>query len=197
MEEKKNVNVTRHAIMRYAARVFNTQVITERTYDIWKTNNEDKVIEIEKLIKEEYAESEYITTASYDRHKKAEFYLNEEKMMTYVVSDGNIVTCYKIDFELDERGNKEIYMGFKNALKRALEEEECWELTSGAKIALSTNEIKLKNAEIEETESKLNRLRAEKKMMEAEQERLMATAKEIKAKIYNIREKLVRSKLAI
>ena len=34
-------------------------------------------------------------------------------------------------------------------------------------------------------------------MMEAEQERLMATAKEIKAKIYNIREKLVRSKLAI
>ena len=197
MEEKKNVNVTRHAIMRYAARVYNGQIITERTFDIWKNNNEDKVIEIEKLIKEEYGESEYITTASYDRHKKAEFYLNEEKMMTYVVADGNIVTCYKIDFELDERGNKEIYMGFKNALRGALEEEECWELTSGAKIALSTNKIKLKNAEIEETESKLNRLRAEKKMMEAEQERLMATAKEIKAKIYNIREKLVRSKLAI
>lgn len=197
MEEKKNVNVTRHAIMRYAARVYNGQIITERTFDIWKNNNEDKVIEIEKLIKEEYEKSEYITTASYDRHKKAEFYLNEEKMMTYVVADGNIVTCYKIDFELDEKGNREIYMGFKNALKRALEEEECWELTSGAKIALSTNEIKLKNAEIEETESKLSRLRAEKKLMEAEQERLMATAKEIKAKIYSIREKLVRSKLAM
>lgn len=117
--------------------------------------------------------------------------------MTYIVADNNIVTCYKIDFELDEKGNKEIYMGFKNALKRALEEEENWELTSGAKIALSKNEIKLKNSEIEELESKLNRLRAEKKMLEAEQEHLLATSRELKAKIYSIREKLVRSKLAI
>lgn len=197
MEEKKNVNVTRHAIMRYAARVYSGQIITERTFDIWRNNNEEKVIEIEKLIKEEFAGSEYITTASYDKHRKAEFYVNEEKMMTYIVADSNIVTCYKIDFELDERGNKEIYMGFKNALKRALEEEENWELTSGAKIALSKNEIKLKNSEIEELESKLNRLRAEKKMLEAEQEHLLATSRELKAKIYSIREKLVRSKLAI
>lgn len=197
MEEKKNVNVTRHAIMRYAARVYSGQIITERTFDIWRSNNEEKVIEIEKLIKEEYADSEYITTASYDKHRKAEFYVNEEKMMTYIVADNNIVTCYKIDFELDEKGNKEIYMGFKNALKRALEEEENWELTSGAKIALSKNEIKLKNSEIEELESKLNRLRVEKKMLEAEQEHLLATSRELKAKIYSIREKLVRSKLAI
>ena len=197
MEEKKNVNVTRHAIMRYAARVYSGQIITERTFDIWRNNNEDKVIEIEKLIKEEFAKSEYITAASYDKHRKAEFYVNEEKMMTYIVADNNIVTCYKIDFELDEKGNKEIYMGFKNALKRALEEEENWELTSGAKIALSKNEIKLKNSEIEELESKLNRLRAEKKMLEAEQEHLLATSRELKAKIYSIREKLVRSKLAI
>lgn len=197
MEEKKNVNVTRHAIMRYAARVYSGQIITERTFDIWRNNNEDKVIEIEKLIKEEFARSEYITTASYDKHRKAEFYVNEEKMMTYIVADNNIVTCYKIDFELDEKGNKEIYMGFKNALKRALEEEENWELTSGAKIALSKNGIKLKNSEIEELETKLNRLRAEKKMLEAEQEHLLATSRELKAKIYSIREKLVRSKLAI
>lgn len=197
MEEKKNVNVTRHAIMRYAARVYSGQIITERTFDIWRNNNEDKVVEIEKLIKEEYADSEYITTASYDKHRKAEFYVNEEKMMTYIVADNNIVTCYKIDFELDERGNKEIYMGFKNALKRALEEEENWDVTSGAKIALSKNDIKLKNSEIEELETKLNRLRAEKKMLEAEQEHLLATSRELKAKIYSIREKLVRSKLAI
>ena len=136
-------------------------------------------------------------TASYDKHRKAEFYVNEDKMMTYIVADNNIVTCYKIDFELDEKGNKEIYMGFKNALKRALEEEENWELTSGAKIALSKNGIKLKNSEIEELETKLNRLRAEKKMLEAEQEHLLATSRELKAKIYSIREKLVRSKLAI
>ncbi|MHD0318602.1 hypothetical protein [Fusobacterium sp. THCT1E2] len=197
MEEKKNINVTRHAIMRYAARVYSGQIITERTFDIWRNNNEEKVIEIEKLIKEEYGVSDYITTASYDKHRKAEFYVNEEKMMTYIVADNNIVTCYKIDFELDERGNLEIYLGFKNALKRALEEEENWEVTSGAKIALSKNEIKLKNSEIEELETKLNRLRAEKKMLEAEQEHLLATSRELKAKIYSIREKLVRSKLAI
>ena len=197
MEEKKKVNVTRHAIMRYAARVYSRQIITERTFDIWKSNNEDKVEEIEKLIKEEFLNSDYITTASYDKHRKAEFYVNEEKMMTYIVADNNVVTCYKIDFELDERGNKEIYMGFKNALKRALEEEETWELTCGAKIALSKNEIKIKNSEIEELEAKLNRLRAEKKLLEAEQEKVIATSREIKTKIYSIREKLVRSKLAI
>ena len=50
---------------------------------------------------------------------------------------------------------------------------------------------------IEELETKLNRLRAEKKTLEAEQEHLLATSRELKAKIYSIREKLVRSKLAI
>lgn len=124
MEEKKHINITEHAIMRYAARVYNERLIEKRFFNVWSIKNEKKIEEIEELIKMEFAEAEYITIGTYEKYKKAEFYINEEKMMTYVVVENDMVTCYKIDFGLDEVENKEIYLGFKNTLKKALEEEE-------------------------------------------------------------------------
>lgn len=84
----KEINITKHALMRYASRVYKYQIINDRTFDIWKKQNEDKIERLETDLKIELGRLEYICTASYDTHKKAEFYINKDKMMTYVVVGG-------------------------------------------------------------------------------------------------------------
>ncbi|WP_249526351.1 hypothetical protein [Fusobacterium nucleatum] len=93
----KEINITRHALMRYASRVHNANIVSDRTWDIWKKANEEKIQELETNLKFELGKLEYICTASYDKHKKAEFYINKEKMMTYVIVESNLVTCYPLN----------------------------------------------------------------------------------------------------
>ena len=47
----KEINITRHALMRYASRVYKYQIINDRTFDIWKKQNEDKVEGLEMDLK--------------------------------------------------------------------------------------------------------------------------------------------------
>ena len=42
----KEINITKHAFMRYASRVYKYQIINDRTFDIWKKQNEDKIEQI-------------------------------------------------------------------------------------------------------------------------------------------------------
>lgn len=32
----KEINITKHALMRYASRVHNANIVSDRTWDIWK-----------------------------------------------------------------------------------------------------------------------------------------------------------------
>lgn len=104
----KEINITKHALMRYASRVYKYQIINDRTFDIWKKANEDKIESLETDLKAEFQEAQYICTAAYDTHKKAEFYINKDKMMTYVVVGDNMVTCYPINYDLNDEGNRAI-----------------------------------------------------------------------------------------
>ena len=78
MKDKREINISKHALMRYASRIYKYQIINDRTFDIWKKQNEDKVEGLETSLKAEFQGTEYICTAAYDTHKKAEFYINIE-----------------------------------------------------------------------------------------------------------------------
>ncbi|WP_261787437.1 hypothetical protein [Fusobacterium necrophorum] len=82
----KEINVTRHALMRYAARVYKAAGITDRTFDSWRKRHEQEAQELEKCLKLEFKQAEYVTTAQFEGHKKAEFYIRKDIMMTYVAS---------------------------------------------------------------------------------------------------------------
>jgi len=85
----KEINITKHALMRYASRVHKANIISDRTWDIWKKANEEKIETLEVSLKEEFKEARYINTAAYEGNKKAEFYINEQLLMTYVVVGDN------------------------------------------------------------------------------------------------------------
>jgi len=50
----KEINITKHALMRYASRVHKANIISDRTWDIWKKANEDKIEVLEASLKEEF-----------------------------------------------------------------------------------------------------------------------------------------------
>ena len=50
----KEINITKHALMRYASRVHKANIISDRTWDIWKKANEEKIEVLEVSLKEEF-----------------------------------------------------------------------------------------------------------------------------------------------
>ena len=193
----KEINITRHALMRYASRVYKYQIINDRTFDIWKKQNEDKVEGLEMDLKTEFQGTEYICTAAYDTHKKAEFYINKDKMMTYVVVGENMVTCYPINYELDAEGNKAILNILLENLKKAKIAEDNFEDNYFKEKDNLKQEKELIQAEIELLNSKLKKLQEKRAGIESRQLEIIGEQQELRDIIKVAEEKIVRSKLAL
>ncbi|WP_339001538.1 hypothetical protein KST09_11720 [Fusobacterium animalis] len=191
------INITKHALMRYASRVYKYQIINDRTFDIWKKQNEDKIEGLETDLKVEFQGSEYICTAAYDSHKKAEFYINKDKMMTYVIVGNNMVTCYPIDYELDTEGNRAILDVLLNNLKRARIDEDNFEDKYFKERDDLKQERELVQAEIELLNSKIKKLQEKKAGIENRQLEIIGEQQELRNIIKVAEEKIVRSKLAL
>lgn len=193
----KEINVTRHALMRYAARVYKAAGITDRTFDSWRKRHEEEAQELEKCLKLEFQQAEYVTTAQFESHKKTEFYIRKDVMMTYVVSGENLVTCYYIDFGLDDVGNREMLeVLFKN-LRRAIEEEENFERKNEERVAETKNSLSKVKADLAEYGAIINKLIEKQNIFENQLKLIELEKKELSETINNAREKIVRSKKAM
>lgn len=193
----KEINITRHALMRYASRVYKYQIINDRTFDIWRKANEDKIEGLETDLKAEFQGTEYICTAAYDTHKKAEFYINKDKMMTYVVISENMLTCYPINYDLSDEGNKAILEVLLNNLKRAKIDEDNFEDKYFKERDDLNRELGLLKAETELLNSKLKTLKEKQIKIEARQNEIAREQVELRNIIKVAEEKIVRSKLAL
>lgn len=193
----KEINITKHALMRYASRVHKANIVSDRTWDIWKKANNDKIEDLEKSLKTESQVAEYICTASYDSHKKAEFYINKDRMMTYVIVGDNMVTCYPIDYELDTEGNRAILEVLSNNLKRARIDEDNFEDKYFKERDDLNRELELLKAETELLNSKLKTLKEKQARIEARQNEIAGEQVELRNIIKVAEEKIVRSKLAL
>jgi hypothetical protein len=193
----KEINITRHALMRYASRVYKYQIINDRTFDIWRKENEDKIEGLETDLKAEFQGTEYICTAAYDAHKKAEFFINKDKMMTYVVVGDNMVTCYQINYDLSDEGNKAILNVLLDNLKRARIDEDNFEDKYFKERDNLKQEKELIQAEIELLNSKLKKLQEKRAGIENRQNEIIGEQVELKNIIKVAEEKIVRSKLAL
>lgn len=193
----KEINITRHALIRYASRVYKYQIINDRTFDIWRKANEDKIERLETDLKAEFQGTEYICTAAYDAHKKAEFFINKDKMMTYVVVGGNMVTCYQINYDLSDEGNKAILNVLLDNLKRARIDEDNFEDKYFKERDNLKQEKELIQAEIELLNSKLKKLQEKRAGIENRQNEIAGEQVELRNIIKVAEEKIVRSKLAL
>ena len=195
--ENKAVNITRHCIVRWFNRIDKRFAVTDKSYEIWKKDHAGYITAAEAKIKETYAEADFITSGNYNNHRKAEYYVNKEKLIVFVVSEDKIVTCYKLDFGLDEKGNRELFKVLDENLHRYYTSEETHEKFKDFELSQLKKEEDLLNRELEEIEAERKIVMAKKAIIEGKRLALESRGNEIKTKIRSICEKLVKSTTAL
>ncbi|EFS20555.1 hypothetical protein FSBG_00052 [Fusobacterium gonidiaformans 3-1-5R] len=185
------MNITKHALMRYVSRTHKIVEINEKTYDNFKRENEALISELEERLQEEFLKAEFFIKQKHEGHQEASFYINEDKMMTYVVANGNILTCYPIDFNLDEIGNLEMYHTLRKSFNR--EKELLKSMEESSVISKKEEEIKEIELEIQMLLSKQKQLEKGKRILENEIEVEELKINDVKNKISYIAERISRS----
>ena len=162
---KEKINISKHALMRFASKVHNKQIISDKSFEEWKKLNEDNLEELEKDLRNEYQQSKYISTSSYDNFEKVDFFINKEAMMTFLVNNDEMITCYPIDFELDHDGNVSILNVLLENLERAKEAEANFEEDHFYIKENLNRELEVVLAEMDLLNSKLKTLNEKKAVM--------------------------------
>ena len=193
---KEKINISKQALMRFASKVHNKQIISDKSFEEWKKLNEDKLEELEKDLRNEYQQSKYISTSSYDNLEKVDFFINKEAMMTFLVNENEIITCYPIDFELDHDGNVSILNVLLENLERAKEAEANFEEEHFYIKENLNRELEVVLAEMDLLNSKLKTLNEKKAVIEAKKAKLIAEYSELKTLKKVAEEKIIKSKLA-
>ena len=193
---KEKINISKHALMRFASKVHNKQIISDKSFEEWKKLNEDKLEELEKDLRNEYQQSKYISTSSYDNFEKVDFFINKEAMMTFLVNNDEMITCYPIDFELDHDGNVSILNVLLENLERAKEAEANFEEDHFYIKENLNRELEVVLAEMDLLNSKLKTLNEKKAIIEAKKTELIAKHSELKTLKKVAEEKIIKSKLA-
>ena len=193
---KEKININKHALMRFASKVHKNQITNVKTFDEWKKSNEDKLEDLEKDLRNEYQQSKYISTSSYDNLEKVDFFINKEAMMTFLVNENEMITCYPIDFELDHDGNVSILNVLLENLERAKEAEANFEEDHFYIKENLNRELEVVLVEMDSLNSKLKTLNEKKAVIEAKKAELIAEHSELKTLKKVAEEKIIKSKLA-
>jgi hypothetical protein len=135
------LNITIHAEYRYASRILNEN--SEKNEDQFRkllkedTNYKEK---LDNLINEEFVNSTFLTYDTFGKYEETNFYINNDTMTIYVSDKekSTILSCYKVDFDLSDDGNRE----FLNLLYKELE--------------LSQRRVDINNDELLERENQIN-----------------------------------------
>ena len=117
--------------------------------------------------------------------------------MTYVVVGDNLVTCYAIDYGLDDEGNRSMLKVLLENLKRAEIEENNFEDKYFERKTEINNSIAVANAEIAELNKKIEKIKGNKALLEQELTNIGLEYEDIKTVIDVAKEKIVRSKMAL
>ena len=189
------MNITEHALMRWAQRIEEDHISSQVVFKDWKALNPEKVIQYEKDLREAFKRAEYLTEGVYDNKKQlSKFYIDKEGLLLYVVGkDGNMVTLYDIDFGMSRVRNKNILV---EILGEILEKEKEQQEFEGKKDEeLKELERKRKTIEMEKDElrEKLGLLESDQGLINKQIENTRNKSKVLDMHIKNTYRKIIKS----
>ena len=189
------MNITEHALMRWAQRIEEDHISSQVAFKDWKALNPEKVVQYEKDLREAFKRAEYLTEGVYDNKKQlSKFYIDKEGLLLYVVGkDGNMVTLYDIDFGMSRVRNKNILV---EILGEILEKEKEQQEFEGKKDEeLKELERKRKTIEMEKDElrEKLGLLESDQGLINKQIENTRNKGKVLDMHIKNTYRKIIKS----
>lgn len=190
------MNITDHALMRWAQRIEEDHISSQVAFKDWKALNPEKVVQYEKDLREAFKRAEYLTEGIYDDKKRqlAVFHIDKEELLLYIVSkEGNLITLYDVDFGASKNRNRKILNEFLDEIS----EQEKKRIEFESKRAEELKELgrKKETLEMEKTElrEKLNLLESEQGLLNKQIETTRNRGQVLDRHIKNIYRKIIKS----
>ena len=190
------MNITDHALMRWAQRIEEDHISSQVAFKDWKALNPEKVIQYEKDLRAAFKKAEYLTEGIYDDKKRqlAVFYIDKEKLLLYILSkEGNLITLYDVDFGASKNRNRKILNEFLDEIS----EQEKKRIEFESKRAEELKELgrKKETLEMEKTElrEKLNLLESEQGLLNKQIETTRNRGQVLDTHIKNMYRKIIKS----
>ena len=190
------MNITDHALMRWAQRIEEDHISSQVAFKDWKALNPEKVVQYEKDLREAFKKAEYLTEGIYDDKKRqlAVFHIDKEELLLYIVSkEGNLITLYDVDFGASKIRNRKILNEFLDEISE--QEKEYQEFESKKSKELKELGRKKETLEMEKTElrEKLNLVESEQGLLNKQIETTRNRGQVLDRHIKNMYRKIINS----
>lgn len=189
------MNITDHALMRWAQRIEEDHISSQVAFKDWKALNPEKVIQYEKDLREAFKRAEYLTEGVYDNKKQlSKFYIDKESLLLYVVGkDGNMVTLYDIDFGMSRVRNKNILVEILGEILEKEKEQQEFERKKDEEFKELERRRKTIEMEKEELREKLGLLESDQGLINKQIENIRNKGKVLDMHIKNTYRKIIKS----
>ena len=189
------MNITDHALMRWAQRIEEDHISSQVVFKDWKALNPDKVIQYEKDLREAFKRAEYLTEGVYDNKKQlSKFYIDKEGLLLYVVGkDGNMVTLYDIDFGMSRVRNKNILVEILGEILEKEKEQQEFEQKKDEELKELERKRKTIEMEKDELREKLGLLESDQGLINKQIENTRNKSKVLDMHIKNTYRKIIKS----
>ena len=189
------MNITDHALMRWAQRIEEDHISSQVAFKDWKVLNPDKVIQYEKDLREAFKRAEYLTEGVYDNKKQlSKFYIDKEGLLLYVVGkDGNMVTLYDIDFGMSRVRNKNILVEILGEISEKVKEQQEFEGKKDEELKELERKRKTIEMEKDELREKLGLLESDQGLINKQIENTRNKSKVLDMHIKNTYRKIIKS----
>ena len=191
-----NLNVTDHALMRYAQRFEGEQISSDSVFREWKKSNIDKVEKYEKALRILFQSAKFLTEGKYDKNGRiSSFYIVEEERVCFVYDkkQQNIVTVYFIDFGMTEEENSQMLAIFLNFISNTKVEKEEFELKWSEELTQLKRKSSALEIEKNEYREKIKKLESEQQLINKQIEFSGNKSKTYDAKLQNVYKKIINS----
>ena len=189
------MNITDHALMRWAQRIEEDHISSQVVFKDWKALNPEKVIQYEKDLREAFKRAEYLTEGVYDNKKQlSKFYIDKESLLLYVVGkDGNMVTLYDVDFGMSRVRNKNILVEILGEISEKEKEQQEFEQKKDEELKELERKRKTIEMEKDELREKLGLLESDQGLINKQIENTRNKGKVLDMHIKNTYRKIIKS----
>ena len=189
------MNITDHALMRWAQRIEEDHISSQVVFKDWKVLNPDKVIQYEKDLREAFKRAEYLTEGVYDNKKQlSKFYIDKVGLLLYVIGkDGNMVTLYDINFGMSRVRNKNILVEILGEILEKEKEQQEFERKKDEELKELERKRKTIEMEKDELREKLGLLESDQGLINKQIENTRNKGKVLDMHIKNTYRKIIKS----
>ena len=191
------INITDHAVVRYAQRFHNVDTINEDYIKIWINQNDDLYLKYkEELLKLwQNKDKIFLVEGVFEKSKKNrnKYYISHDYSVIFITDtiDTTIITVYIVNYNMRNEHNTEIIKIFIKEISMTLEDQKDFLNRKSILYKEIDEKRSVLKGEKSYLESRLRAIELEERSLNVESEKIANTEKEYENKVEYLYRKII------